>query len=60
MTFNNKYCYNIRVICKVVERGHENHQFGRTGDDTRNWSCKKYKGVEWGAKLEFRPKLRVK
>jgi hypothetical protein len=49
-----------RVIHKVVERGHVNSSLARTGDETRNWARKKYKGVERGAKLDFGWKLRVK
>jgi len=45
MTFNDKYCYNIRVIHKIVERGHENPQFGRTGDETQNWAWKNTNGL---------------
>ncbi len=37
-----------------------NSSLAKIGDETQNWAQQKYEGVEWGAKLDFGWKLKVK
>jgi len=50
----------LELSVKSLKEGTRAPSLAETGDETRNWAPKKYKGVEQGAKLYFGPKLRVK
>jgi hypothetical protein len=50
----------LELSVKLLKEGMTAPSLAETGDETRNWAHKKYKGVEQAAKLYFGPKLRVK
>jgi hypothetical protein len=43
----------LELSIKSLKEGTRAPSLAETGDETRNWAQKKYKGVEWGAKTLF-------
>jgi hypothetical protein len=55
-----KICKALELSIKSLKEGTRTPNLAGSGDETRNWARKKYKGVERGAKFDFGPKLNVK